>query len=207
MNLKTRAAKSVRQTQSNSALKIPKVQKAGKKSNQNSSPPVVAIIMGSESDYETLRHAEDILLNFAVPYEISVTSAHRTPDVMFDYAKSAHERGLQVIIAGAGGAAHLPGMVSALCTLPVLGVPIESGSLRGLDSLLSIVQMPGGVPTATFAIGKSGATNAALFAIQILALNKPELSKKLRLFREDRAKLALSGNEKVRSRLPKEVYG
>jgi len=162
---------------------------------------IVGIIMGSESDYETLRHAEDILEHFQIPYEISVTSAHRTPDVMFDYARAAHARGLKVIIAGAGGAAHLPGMVSALTTLPVLGVPIESRTLKGIDSLLSIVQMPGGIPTATFAIGVSGATNAALFAVQILALSEPGLNRTLKKYREDRAALALAGNEKVKARL------
>ena len=134
--------------------------------------------MGSESDYETLRLAEDVLEQFGVAYEISVTSAHRTPEVMYEYARSAQSRGLKVIIAGAGGAAHLPGMVSALTTLPVLGVPIETRALKGMDSLLSIVQMPGGIPTATFAIGTSGATNAALFAVQILALSDNELRSK-----------------------------
>ncbi len=163
--------------------------------------PVVGIVMGSESDYETLRNAEDILERFDIPYEISVTSAHRTPEVMFDYARSAESRGLKVIIAGAGGAAHLPGMVSALTTIPVLGVPIESRALKGMDSLLSIVQMPGGVPTATFAIGTSGATNAGLFAAQILALSDSQLAAKVKENREERAKAALAGNEKVKARL------
>ncbi len=173
------------------------------KEDEGARPPLVGIIMGSESDYETLRHAEDVLEHFDVPYEISVTSAHRTPEVMFDYARTAQSRGLRVIIAGAGGAAHLPGMVSALTIVPVLGVPIESKALKGMDSLFSIVQMPGGVPTATFAIGNGGATNAALFAVQILALQDTELVPKLKANREERAALALAGNEKVRARVRK----
>ncbi len=163
--------------------------------------PLIGIVMGSESDYETLKHAEDVLISFNVPYEISVTSAHRTPEVMFDYARQAQARGLQVIIAAAGGAAHLPGMVSSLTPLPVLGVPIESKALKGLDSLLSIVQMPGGVPTATFAIGTSGATNAALFAIRILAITDVKLREKLDKDRQTRAAQALKGNDQVRTRL------
>ena len=122
--------------------------------------PLVGIVMGSASDHETMAKAEEVLREFGVPYEISVVSAHRMPEEMFEYAKTAEARGLKVIVAGAGGAAHLPGMVSSLTTLPVLGVPIQSRALSGLDSLLSIVQMPGGVPTATFAIGAAGATNA-----------------------------------------------
>ena len=160
----------------------------------------VGVIMGSESDYETMRHAEDVLIEFGVPYEISVVSAHRTPDVMYEYARTARERGLEVIIAGAGGAAHLPGMVSALTTVPVLGVPVESRALQGLDSLLSIVQMPGGVPTATFAIGRAGATNAGLFAVQMLAGHDEGLHERLAAYRERRAEQAVSGNEKVRQR-------
>lgn len=160
----------------------------------------VGIIMGSESDYDTMRHAEDVLIEFDVAYEISVVSAHRTPDVMFDYARSARERGLEAIIAGAGGAAHLPGMVSALTTLPVLGVPVESRALQGLDSLLSIVQMPRGVPTATFAIGRSGAVNAALFAVQMLAVRDEALRSRLVAYREARAEAALEGNDVVRAR-------
>jgi 5-(carboxyamino)imidazole ribonucleotide mutase len=166
---------------------------------------IVGIVMGSESDYDTLRHAEDILIAFEIPYEISVTSAHRTPKVMFEYATTAQSRGLRIIIAAAGGAAHLPGMVSALTTLPVLGVPIESRSLKGVDSLLSIVQMPAGVPTATFAIGTAGATNAALFAAQILALEDVQLREKLEQYRQQRADAALAGNTKVRARLKQEV--
>lgn len=129
---------------------------------------VVGVIMGSQSDWETMKHACDVLDELGVPYEKKVVSAHRTPDLMFDYAASAVERGLKVIIAGAGGAAHLPGMVAAKTVLPVIGVPVKSSNLNGLDSLLSIVQMPGGIPVATVAIGKAGATNAGLLAAQIL---------------------------------------
>jgi 5-(carboxyamino)imidazole ribonucleotide mutase len=163
--------------------------------------PVIGIVMGSSSDYETLAHTEDVLQEFGVPYEISVVSAHRTPKVMYDYATSAKDRGLAVIIAAAGGAAHLPGMMSALTTLPVLGVPIESMALSGIDSLLSIVQMPGGVPTATFAIGKSGAINAALFAVAILARTDADLHKRLISYREKMATVALHGNETVQKRM------
>jgi 5-(carboxyamino)imidazole ribonucleotide mutase len=163
--------------------------------------PVVGIVMGSASDYETLASAEDILNEFGVHYEIAVVSAHRTPKLMYEYADKAQSRGLKVIIAGAGGAAHLPGMLSSLTTVPVLGVPIESKALKGMDSLLSIVQMPGGIPTATFAIGTAGATNAALFAIQILALEDSKLKRQLSEFREERAKLALKGNETVQKRV------
>jgi len=163
--------------------------------------PLVGIVMGSASDYETLASAEDILNEFGVDYEIAVVSAHRTPNLMYEYADNALSRGLKVIIAGAGGAAHLPGMLSSLTTLPVLGVPIESKALKGMDSLLSIVQMPGGIPTATFAIGTAGATNAALFAVQILALEDSRLKKQLTKFREERAKLALKGNETVQKRV------
>jgi len=144
----------------------------------------VGIIMGSSSDWETMRPASELLDALAVPHEVRVVSAHRTPDLLFEYAGSARSRGLEVIIAGAGGAAHLPGMAAAYTVLPVLGVPIESKSLKGVDSLLSIVQMPAGVPVATLAIGKAGATNAALLAISILANSRPELREKLRLFRE-----------------------
>jgi 5-(carboxyamino)imidazole ribonucleotide mutase len=141
--------------------------------------PAVGIIMGSRSDWPTLQHAAERLTALGVAWEAKVVSAHRTPERMFAYAKSASERGLQVIIAGAGGAAHLPGMVAALTTLPVLGVPVQSKALSGLDSLLSIVQMPAGVPTATFAIGQAGAANAGLFAAQILALSDAALATRL----------------------------
>ena len=147
--------------------------------------PLVAVIMGSKSDWETMQHADRVLADFGVPHECQIVSAHRTPAWLTEFATTAESRGLQVVIAGAGGAAHLPGMVAAQTTLPVLGVPVESHALKGLDSLLSIVQMPGGVPVATLAIGKAGATNAALLAISILATTQPELREKLRKFRED----------------------
>ncbi|HWC91042.1 MAG TPA: 5-(carboxyamino)imidazole ribonucleotide mutase [Pirellulales bacterium] len=147
--------------------------------------PLVGIVMGSKSDWETLRHANQVLTDFEVPHECHVVSAHRTPDWLAEYAKTAEIRGLEVIIAGAGGAAHLPGMVSAYTLLPVLGVPVESQALRGLDSLLSIVQMPGGVPVGTLAIGKAGAINAALLTVGILALSRPPLREKLRIFRRE----------------------
>lgn len=143
-------------------------------------PPLVGVIMGSKSDWETLREAAAILKEFDVPHECEVVSAHRTPDRMFEYAKSAEARGLEVIIAGAGGAAHLPGMVASQTLLPTLGVPVQSKALSGLDSLLSIVQMPGGVPVGTLAIGTAGAKNAALLAIRILANHRPELREQLR---------------------------
>lgn len=146
--------------------------------------PKIGVIMGSSSDWETMKHACDILDELEVPYEKQVVSAHRTPDLMFEYAEAARERGIQVIIAGAGGAAHLPGMVAAKTTLPVIGVPVQSRALNGLDSLLSIVQMPGGVPVATVAIGKAGATNAGLLAAQILGAFDTELAAKLDARRE-----------------------
>jgi 5-(carboxyamino)imidazole ribonucleotide mutase len=140
---------------------------------KNSARPLVGLIMGSQSDWETLRHAADQLDDLGVPYEASVVSAHRTPDWLFDYAEGAAARGLEVIIAGAGGAAHLPGMCASKTSLPVLGVPVESKTLKGLDSLLSIVQMPGGVPVGTLAIGRAGAVNAALLATAILGNKHP----------------------------------
>ena len=149
--------------------------------------PVVGVIMGSRSDWDTLRHAAETLAGFGVPHETRIVSAHRTPQWMAEYATTAEERGLEVIIAGAGGAAHLPGMVAAHTVLPVLGVPVESASLKGIDSLLSIVQMPGGVPVGTLAIGKAGATNAALLAVAILAGKWPELRDRLRQYRERQA--------------------
>jgi 5-(carboxyamino)imidazole ribonucleotide mutase len=149
--------------------------------------PLVGVIMGSKSDWETLRHAAELLQQFGVPHESQVVSAHRTPDWMNEYAKSAEARGLAVIIAGAGGAAHLPGMVAAQTVLPVLGVPVQSKTLSGLDSLLSIVQMPGGIPVGTLAIGEAGAKNAALLAIRILATTRPELRDKLRAFHTEQA--------------------
>jgi 5-(carboxyamino)imidazole ribonucleotide mutase len=147
--------------------------------------PLVGIIMGSKSDWDTLRHAADTLAEFGVPHEKNIVSAHRTPQWMTEYAATAEGRGIQVIIAGAGGAAHLPGMVAANTLLPVLGVPVETHALKGMDSLLSIVQMPGGIPVGTLAIGKAGAQNAALLAIAILSNHDPELREKLRRFREE----------------------
>lgn len=145
--------------------------------------PVVGIIMGSRSDWPTMIHAAETLANLGVPHEVKVVSAHRTPERMFDYAKGAKSRGIKVIIAGAGGAAHLPGMTASLTSLPVLGVPVESHSLKGQDSLLSIVQMPGGVPVGTLAIGKAGAINAGLLAASIIALSDPVLDTRLIEFR------------------------
>jgi 5-(carboxyamino)imidazole ribonucleotide mutase len=145
----------------------------------DSSQPLVALIMGSQSDWQTLGAAQQILDEFAVPHEARIVSAHRTPHRLYDYATKAETRGLKVIIAGAGGAAHLPGMTASMTRLPVLGVPIETPALKGMDSLLSIVQMPGGVPVATFAIGESGAKNAALHAIAILSLSDAELARRL----------------------------
>jgi len=145
-------------------------------------PPLVSIVMGSRSDWETMRHADEMLARFAVPHECLIVSAHRTPEWMRELAQGAAGRGIEVVIAGAGGAAHLPGMVAAQTLLPVLGVPVQSQALNGLDSLLSIVQMPAGVPVATLAIGKAGAVNAALLAVRILALRRPELAERLREF-------------------------
>lgn len=149
------------------------------------SQPSVGIIMGSQSDWETMRHAAETLDRLDIPYERRIVSAHRTPDRLVDYAKSARDRGLKVIIAGAGGAAHLPGMTASMTPLPVLGVPVASAALGGLDSLLSIVQMPGGVPVATLAVGKAGAINAALLAAAILALNDPVIAASLDRWRRD----------------------
>ena len=145
--------------------------------------PVIGIVMGSNSDWPTMQAAAKALKDFDVPFEARVVSAHRTPDLMFEYAEQARARGLRAIIAGAGGAAHLPGMIAAKTTLPVLGVPVQSKALNGLDSLLSIVQMPRGIPVGTLAIGKAGAVNAALLAIAILALTRPELAQRLHEFR------------------------
>lgn len=147
--------------------------------------PIVGVIMGSKSDWETLRHAVDLLSQFGVPHEFRIVSAHRTPALMVKYASEAESRGIEVLIAGAGGAAHLPGMVASHTILPVIGVPVQSQTLQGLDSLLSIVQMPGGVPVATMAIGKAGAINAALLAVRILATSRPDLREKLRGFHDE----------------------
>lgn len=158
---------------------------------------VVGVIMGSSSDWETMKHACDMLDELQIPYEKQVVSAHRTPDLMFEYAEEARGRGIQVIIAGAGGAAHLPGMVAAKTTLPVIGVPVQSKALNGMDSLLSIVQMPAGVPVATVAIGKAGATNAGLLAAQILSIQSPEITKRLEAFREQKQEMAMRGTEEL----------
>lgn len=154
--------------------------------------PLVGVIMGSKSDWETLRHAAETLETLGIPHEVRVISAHRTPDLMAEYAKTAKERGLLVIIAGAGGAAHLPGMTAAHTPLPVLGVPVESRSLKGVDSLLSIVQMPAGVPVGTLAIGKAGAVNAALLAASIVGLSHPEVMERLVAYRKAQTEAVLA---------------
>ncbi len=153
--------------------------------------PLVGVIMGSRSDWETMRHAVETLESLGVPCEVKIISAHRTPDLMFEYASTAEARGLEVIIAGAGGAAHLPGMTASKTMLPVLGVPIESHALKGLDSLLSIVQMPAGVPVGTLAIGKAGAINAALLAVAILGNKYPQYREALRTYREQQMRTVL----------------
>jgi 5-(carboxyamino)imidazole ribonucleotide mutase len=155
--------------------------------DQDAGKPLASVIMGSQSDWETMRHAAEMLERFGVPHERRVISAHRTPELMSRFASEAEGRGLEVVIAGAGGAAHLPGMVAAYTTVPVLGVPVESKTLKGVDSLLSIVQMPTGVPVGTLAIGKAGATNAALLAVAILANTRPNLREKLKTFRREQA--------------------
>ncbi|WP_207648410.1 5-(carboxyamino)imidazole ribonucleotide mutase [Anaerobranca gottschalkii] len=159
--------------------------------------PLVAVIMGSISDWETMTYTCEVLDNLGIPYEKKVVSAHRTPDLMFEYAKGAKAKGIKVIVAGAGGAAHLPGMVAANTLLPVIGVPVKSSSLNGMDSLLSIVQMPGGVPVATVAIGKAGAINAGILAAQIVALENEEIFVKLAVEREKMKKQAIESSEKL----------
>jgi len=153
---------------------------------------LVGLIMGSKSDWETMQNAADTLSALTIPHEIKVVSAHRTPDLMFEYAQTAAERGLEVIIAGAGGAAHLPGMVAAKTVVPVLGVPVKSRALNGMDSLLSIAQMPAGIPVATLAIGDAGATNAALLAASILGIKYPQIRRHLEEFRRARTEVVLS---------------
>jgi 5-(carboxyamino)imidazole ribonucleotide mutase len=155
------------------------------KKADKSENPLVAVIMGSRSDWETMKNAADVLSDFGVPHESKIISAHRTPDLLFEFAKSAEGRGIEVIIAGAGGAAHLPGMCASQTVLPVLGVPVESKALKGIDSLLSIAQMPAGVPVGTLAIGTAGAKNAALLAISVLANSRPALREKLKKFRKE----------------------
>ncbi len=158
--------------------------------------PLVGVIMGSTSDWETMRHAADVLGDLGIPYEKRVVSAHRTPRLLYDYSSSAAGRGLRILIAGAGGAAHLPGMAASLSALPVLGVPVESRALKGIDSLCSIVQMPAGIPVATFAIGKAGAVNAGLFAASLLALDDPGVARALAARRSAQTRKVL------RARLP-----
>lgn len=157
--------------------------------------PLVSVIMGSRSDWETMKYAADVLSDFEVAHECLVVSAHRTPAWLAEFANSAEERGIEVIIAGAGGAAHLPGMVAAQTLIPVLGVPVESRALKGLDSLLSIVQMPGGVPVGTLAIGSAGAKNAALLAVAILSNSRPALRERLRGFRSQQTSEVLEGRQ------------
>ncbi|MDD3287957.1 MAG: 5-(carboxyamino)imidazole ribonucleotide mutase [Alphaproteobacteria bacterium] len=164
----------------NSKVKVRKAPKSKKSAHE----PLVSIIMGSQSDWETMQNAANVLDSFGIPYEALIVSAHRTPKRLFSYASSAASRGIKVIIAGAGGAAHLPGMTSSLTTLPVLGVPVQSKALDGMDSLLSIVQMPAGIPVGTLAVGNAGATNAGLLAVSILALMYPDLDKALNIWRE-----------------------
>jgi 5-(carboxyamino)imidazole ribonucleotide mutase len=160
--------------------------------------PVIGVVMGSSSDWETMKHAADILTEFGVPFEARVVSAHRMPDEMFAYAEQAEGRGLRAIIAGAGGAAHLPGMLAAKTLVPVLGVPVASRHLQGVDSLHSIVQMPKGIPVATFAIGNAGAGNAALFAVAVLARDNPDLRAKLDAFRKRQTAAAAAMSEELR---------
>lgn len=157
----------------------------------------IAVIMGSKSDWETMKHACDVLEKVGIPYEKKVVSAHRTPDLMFKYAEEARGRGFKAIIAGAGGAAHLPGMVAAKTTLPVIGVPVQSRALNGLDSLLSIVQMPGGVPVATVAIGKAGATNAGLLAAEMISAFDETVAEKLEEMREEMKQTVLESSDEL----------
>lgn len=159
--------------------------------------PIVAVIMGSKSDWETMKHTCEILDRLEVPYEKKVVSAHRTPDLMFEFAENARARGIKVIIAGAGGAAHLPGMVAAKTTLPVIGVPVQSKALNGMDSLLSIVQMPAGVPVATVAIGKAGATNAGLLAAQIVSINDSKIQERLEQVRLESKKTVIESSDQL----------
>ena len=166
--------------------------------------PLVGIIMGSKSDWETMRHAGETLERFGVPHEAKIVSAHRTPDWMVEYASTAESRGIQVIIAGAGGAAHLPGMTASKTVLPVLGVPVESKALKGLDSLLSIAQMPGGIPVGTLAVGKSGAINSALLAAAILGIKYPAIRESLRKFREAQTNRVLEAPDPSSSQFEKD---
>lgn len=160
--------------------------------------PVVGVIMGSTSDWETMKHSCEILEQLEIPFEKKVVSAHRTPDLLFEYAESAKERGIKIIIAGAGGAAHLPGMTAAKTIVPVIGVPIQSKALNGMDSLLSIVQMPGGVPVATVAIGKAGAANAGLLAAQILGITNVKIADRLEAMRNESKEKVLNSSEQLK---------
>ncbi|MEW5837577.1 MAG: 5-(carboxyamino)imidazole ribonucleotide mutase [Pseudomonadota bacterium] len=160
-------------------------------SSPSCSSPLVGVVMGSKSDWDTMQHGVEILESFGIAHEVRVVSAHRTPDLLMDYAAQAAEKGLEVIIAGAGGAAHLPGMLAAKTIVPVLGVPVQSKALNGMDSLLSIVQMPAGIPVATLAIGQAGAKNAALLAVAILGNSRPELRERLALFRAEQTQSVL----------------
>ncbi len=188
------------------AKKISKVQKRAKKGTPGGmswgARPLVGIIMGSSSDWETMEHAVTTLTDLGVPHETRVVSAHRTPDLLFEYAASAEKRGIEVIIAGAGGAAHLPGMTASKTVLPVLGVPVESKALKGLDSLLSIAQMPGGIPVGTLAIGKAGAINAALLAAAILGGKYPKIRETLRKFRAAQTGRVLANPDPSTGTLP-----
>jgi len=157
--------------------------------------PLIGVIMGSKSDWDTMAHAVEVLEALDVPHEVKIVSAHRTPEAMFDYAEQAESRGLEVIIAGAGGAAHLPGMVASRTVVPVLGVPVQSRTLNGLDSLLSIVQMPGGVPVGTLAIGKAGATNAGLLAASMLGAGHPEIRERYRAWRQRQTEKVLGDTD------------
>jgi len=169
------------------------------KSKKTNAKALVGIIMGSTSDWETMQHAAQMLEELCVPHETRVVSAHRTPDLLFEYAGSAEKRGIEVIIAGAGGAAHWPGMTAAKTVLPVLGVPVESKALKGLDSLLSIAQMPGGIPVGTLAIGKAGAINAALLAAAMLGAKHPEIREALRKFRANQTKKVLATRDPAKT--------
>jgi 5-(carboxyamino)imidazole ribonucleotide mutase len=188
-------------------LKKPKVSSRGSRQIGAGSHPLVGIIMGSGSDWDTMKFAAQTLKALGVPHETRVVSAHRTPDQLFEYASTAEQRGIHVIIAGAGGAAHLPGMTAAKTVLPVLGVPVESKTLKGLDSLLSIAQMPRGVPVGTLAIGRSGAANAALLAAAILGVKFPAVRKALRKFREDQTGLVLANPDPSIAALPAKKEG
>jgi len=173
------------------SVKSAKAKLRSEKNMSKNQSPVVGIVMGSNSDWEVMKNACQRLKEFNIPFEAKVVSAHRTPDLLYQYAEQARERGLKCIIAGAGGAAHLPGMLAAKTTLPILGVPVNSRYLKGMDSLLSIVQMPKGIPVATFAIGEAGAANAGLYAAALLSIENKDIADKLQIFREKQAQTVL----------------